>query len=78
MTRLAAALACAALALPAQRTTRSNVAELLGFERIENGHPAGWAAYPTEHVASDDQVFHDGQRSVRLERRLDSARTSPA
>ena len=73
MTRLLAAFACAAFALPAQQTTRSNVADLLGFERAQNGHPAGWGAYPTEHVSSDDQVYHGGQRSVRVERQPGSA-----
>src|SRR5215468_8689601 len=74
MTRLLAAIACATLALLAQQTTRSNVADLLGFERAQNGRPAGWGASPSEHVSSDDQVFHGGQRSVRVERRPDSAR----
>jgi hypothetical protein len=72
MARLLAAFSCAALALHAQPTTRSNVAELLGFERVQNGRPVGWAA--TEHVSSDDQVFHGGQRSVRIERQPGSAR----
>ena len=73
MTRFLAAFACAALALPAQRTTRSNVDGLLGFERAENGHPAGWGAFPTEHISSDDQVYHGGQRSVLVERQPGSA-----
>jgi C-terminal processing protease CtpA/Prc len=73
MTRLLAAFACASIALPAQQTTRFNVADLLGFERAQNGRPAGWGASPTEHVSSDDQVFHGGQRSVRVERQPDSA-----
>jgi C-terminal processing protease CtpA/Prc len=73
MTRLLAALACVAQALSAQQTTRSNVADMLGFERTQDGHPAGWAAYPTEHVSSDDQVYHGGQHSVRVERQPDSA-----
>lgn len=73
MTRMLAAVACAALALPAQQTTRSNVAELLGFERAENGRPSGWRANPAEHISSDDQVFHGGRRSVRIERQPGSA-----
>jgi C-terminal processing protease CtpA/Prc len=73
MTRLLAAIACAAVALPAQQTTRSNVADLLGFERVQNGRPAGWEANPAEHVSSDDRVFHGGQRSVRVERQPGSA-----
>ena len=74
MFRLLAAIACAALALPAQQTTRSNVADLLGFERVQNGRPAGWATVSAEHVSSDGQVFHGGERSVRIERQPDSAR----
>jgi C-terminal processing protease CtpA/Prc len=73
MIRLLAAMACAALALPAQPTTRANVAELLGFERVQSGLPAGWGANPREHVSSDNQVFHGGQRSVRIERQPGSA-----
>jgi C-terminal processing protease CtpA/Prc len=66
--RLFAAIACAALSLSAQPTTRSNVAPFLTFERVQGDRPAGWGAYPTSHVFSDDQVFHDGKRSVRVER----------
>ena len=73
MTRFLAAIACAALALPAQQTTRSNVADLLGFEHTQNSRPAGWGAYPAEHISSDDQVYHGGQRSVRIERQPGSA-----
>ena len=73
MNRLLAAFACATLALQAQQTTRSNVADLLGFERTQDGHPAGWGAYPTEHISSDDQIYHGGQRSVRVERQPGSA-----
>jgi C-terminal processing protease CtpA/Prc len=72
MIRLLAAIACAALALPAQQTTRANVADLLGFERVQNGRPAGWGFANPEVVSSDDQVFHGGQRSVRIERQPDS------
>src|SRR5262249_44018423 len=68
-----ATLAFTALTLSAQQTTRSNVTELLGFERTQNGRPAGWGANPAEHLFSDDHVFHGGQRSVRIERRPDSA-----
>src|SRR5690349_10128823 len=72
MIRVLAAIACAALALPAQQTTRANVADLLGFERVQNGRPAGWGIANPEVVSSDDQVFHGGQRSVRIERQPDS------
>jgi C-terminal processing protease CtpA/Prc len=73
MPRLLAAIACFTLALSAQQTTRSNVAELLGFEDVQNGHPAGWGAYPAAHVSSDGEVFHGGRRSVRIERQPGSA-----
>ena len=78
MKRLLAALACAALPLPAQQTARQNVADLLGFERTQNGRTAGWGAYPTEHISSDDQIYHGGQRSVRIARETGSPRISPA
>jgi hypothetical protein len=72
MNRLLAAIACAAFTLRAQQTTRANVADLLGFERIQNGRPAGWNTTTPEHVGSDDQVFRGGQRSIRIERKPDS------
>jgi C-terminal processing protease CtpA/Prc len=65
--RLLAAIACASLSLSAQ-TTRANVAQFLNFERVQGDRPAGWGAYPVGHIFSDDQVFHSGHRSVRIER----------
>ena len=42
MFRLLAAIACAVFALPAQQTTRSNVAGLLGFERVQDRARVAW------------------------------------
>jgi hypothetical protein len=72
MIRFLAVFVCAAV-LPAQPTSRRNVAGLLGFEHVQNGVPTGWGAYPAEHVASDDRVFHGCQHSVRIERQPGSA-----
>jgi C-terminal processing protease CtpA/Prc len=66
--RLLAAIACAALSLSAQPTTRADVASFLTFERVQADRPAAWGAYPSGHIFSDDQVFHGGRRSVRIER----------
>ena len=68
MSRVFAAVACTVFALPAQQATRSTIDGLLGFERTQGGRPAGWGSYPAEHVSADDQVYHGGQRSVRIER----------
>ena len=65
-------LASLTLALAAQTPTRSNVATLLDFERVQDGRPAGWFTRPPEHIFSDDRVFHGGQRSVRIERQAGS------
>src|SRR5579872_3056176 len=72
MTRLRAALACAALALICRAQDRTPLAEVLNFEAKHTGtDPAGWSSAPG--IALDDQIVHSGQYSCRIERTADSA-----
>ena len=68
-----------ALALPgdAQTLTRQNLATILGFENNTRAgiFPSGWGGSPLNTVFVDDQVFHSGKYSARLERDASSAGT---
>jgi hypothetical protein len=69
---------CLAFALPgvAQTRTRQNLAEILGFENGTPGtFPAGWSGGPTDTIFTDDQVFHSGKYSCRIERNASSSST---
>src|SRR5258708_1742607 len=75
MTRhLSLCLSLAAFALPGvgQGLTRQNLASILGFENGTPGqYPAGWGRSGTDAngtVVTDDQVFHSGKYSARMER----------
>ena len=66
-----------ALALPcgAQTLTRQNLAAILGFENGRPGaFPAGWGGSPGA-VFVDDQVFHSGKYSARIDRSATSSGT---
>jgi C-terminal processing protease CtpA/Prc len=74
MKRTLAVLACAALALVCGAQDRFGLADILSFEREPAGaRPAGWSASPPGDIFADESTVHGGKRSVRIERRADSA-----
>ena len=66
--RLLLALALC-LTAAAQSITRQNLATILGFENGTPGRfPAGWGGATTATIFVDDQIFHGGRYSCRIER----------
>jgi hypothetical protein len=52
----------------------SPIDNVFGFEGGPAGKvPAGWGGGPLGTVVADDQVFHEGRRCVRIERKATSA-----
>jgi hypothetical protein len=52
---------------------RQTIAGILGFE-VENGEPlpTGWSGGPAGTIFADNEIFHSGRWSARLERKDDS------
>jgi C-terminal processing protease CtpA/Prc len=67
----------AALSADAQTISRQNLSNILGFENNTRGGvaPAGWGVSPPNSIFADDQVFHGGKYSARLERTATTAST---
>ncbi len=62
------ALACLAVPVGAQLVPREKLVSILGFENGSAGaSPAGWEGMGGE-IKVDDQIFHSGKLSARIER----------
>lgn len=73
--RLLVLFVCVASSTGAQTLTRQNLAAILGFENGTPGRfPAGWSG-DTAAAFIDDQVFHGGKYSCRIERKATSSGT---